>query len=208
MRRLNRSLIAVVWLSAAVMTFMPGVVLAQTEGRVSVGASVTGVFPTDGDVGSVVGFGPLVRLNPKKGWGFAGALNWFRADLEDPAGSGRDFARLRVRHLMAGVGYTIGPERVLTTFSVVAGPSFNKVEFRDEFRNAFPGAEIDVDTSFAIRPGVSVTFTVAPRVGIVGFGGYLYNKPDVTYRAAGAEFRNRWNASSVVISAGLVYSLF
>ena len=45
---------------------------AQTKGRVSVGGTVTYVKPTDGEVGPLVGFGGLVRLNPKKGWGFAG----------------------------------------------------------------------------------------------------------------------------------------
>ena len=37
---------------------------AQTEGRVGIGASVTWMSPTDSDVGSLTGFGPLVRLNP------------------------------------------------------------------------------------------------------------------------------------------------
>jgi hypothetical protein len=42
---------------------------AQTKGRVSIGGSVTWVLPTDSEVGSLVGAGPLIRLNPKKGWG-------------------------------------------------------------------------------------------------------------------------------------------
>ena len=56
---------------------------------------------------------------------------------------------------------------------------------------------------------MSVTWTVRPRVAIVGFGGYLLNRPDVLYRsAAGVEFRDRWKADSVVLSVGAVYSLF
>lgn len=180
---------------------------AQTEGIVSVGGSVTGVITTDGDVGTGLSAGPLVRLNPRRGWGPAGALNWFRAELGHPDGGEQDFAELRVRPLMAGIGYTIGTDRLLTTFSLVLGPSFNKAEFEDEFVE--PGATIDAETSFAIRPGVSVTITVAPRVAIVGFGGYMHNDPKVVYRdASGAEFRERWRASAVVLSAGLVYSLF
>ena len=57
---------------------------AQTKGRISVGGTVTYVKPTDSEVGPLVGFGGLVRLNPKKGWGFAGGLSWFRADVEEP----------------------------------------------------------------------------------------------------------------------------
>ena len=187
---------------------------AQTEGRIGVGASVSLVKPTSDGVDSVVGVGPLVRLNPKRGWGPAGALNWFRANLENPSGQSGDFARLRVRHLMAGIAYSVGSnESVLTSFSIVAGPSFNKVDFEDDFLASLPAGSvapsIDVETSFAVRPGVNVTVTVAPRVAIVGFGGFLFNRPDVVYRDRfGTEFRDRWKADAFVVSAGMVYSIF
>src|SRR5262245_2912053 len=76
---------------------------AQTKGKVSVGGSVTYLATTDGEVGNVFGGGPLIRLNPRKGWGVAGALNWFTANIDNPTGASGDFARLRVRHLMGGV---------------------------------------------------------------------------------------------------------
>ena len=181
--------------------------LAQTEGRVSVGASVTFNATTDDNVDSVIGVGPVVRLNPHKGWGPAGALNWYRADLLNPAGGDDDFARLRVRPLMAGVSYTIGNETVLTSFSIVAGPSFNSAKFRDYTPGA--GETIDAETSVAVRPGVGITWTVAPRAAILGFAGYMINRPDVLYRnGAGQEFRDQWKADSVVLSIGAVYSLF
>ena len=181
---------------------------AQSEGRVSVGGSITINAATDDDVQSTIGVGPLVRLNPRKGWGPAGAFNWFRADLKDPAGGDDPFGRLRVRPLMAGVAYTVGNETVLTSFSVVAGPSFNKADFDDDFSRA-AGASIDAENSFAVRPGVGITWTVAPRVAIIGFGGYLVNRPDVTYRdSTGSEFKDRWKADSVVLSVGAVYSIF
>jgi hypothetical protein len=186
---------------------------AQTEGRISVGGSVTFVQPTDSEVQSLVGAGPLVRLNPKKGWGLAGALNWFRADLDNPSGAGGDFARLRVRPLMGGVAYTVGNQPALVSFSIVLGPSFNDLDFRDAFLDGLPAGtprpELDAENSLAVRPGVSLTYTVAPRVAIIGFGGYMINRPDVIYRdSAGQEFRNRWKADSVVLSVGAVYSLF
>jgi hypothetical protein len=197
---------------APLLLCLPGLSFAQTEGRVSVGASVTFVKPTDDGVNSAVGVGPLVRLNPRRGWGPAGAFNWFRADLDNPSGAGGDFARLRVRPLMAGVAYTVGRDTLLTSFSIVAGPSFNKVDFERSFIEGLPttsAPSIDVENSLAIRPGVNVTITVAPRVAIVGFGGYLINRPDTVYRdQVGNEFRNRWKADSVVVSAGVVYSLF
>ena len=186
---------------------------AQTKGRVSVGGSVTYVNTTDGEVQSLVWLGPLVRLNPKKGWGLAGGLSWFRADIDNPTGASGDFINLRVRPLMGGVAYTVGEQPVLVSFSIVAGPSFNKLEFDDDFlRSQPPGSpqpELDASTSFAVRPGIGVTWTIAPRVAVVGFGGYSVNRPDVFYRSSsGQEFRNRWKADAALLSVGMVYSLF
>ena len=211
--RLKRGFL--VRLVTAAVVWLGGVdgVLAQTEGRVSVGGSVTLVSPTDDDVDSAIGVGPLVRLNPKRGWGPAGALNWFRTDLSNPDESGPAVARLRVRPLMGGIAYTVGPDRALTSFSIVAGPSFNSIALKDAFLDSLPAGvqapAAEVKTSFAVRPGVGVTLTMAPRVAFVGFGGYLINRPKVTFRNQfGQEFRDRWTADAFVLSAGLVYSLF
>jgi hypothetical protein len=193
---------------ASALIFAAPSVFAQTEGRVSVGASLTHNGTTDDDVASTTTVGPLVRLNPHKGLGPAGAFNWFRANLDDPAGGTRDFARLRVRPLMGGVSYTVGSDAVLTSFSIVGGPSFNKAEFHRSYV-AESGESISAGNSFAVRPGVGVTWTVAPRVAVVGFGGYLINRPDVVYRNRfGQEIDDRWKADAFVLSAGVVYSLF
>jgi hypothetical protein len=114
---------------------------------------------------------------------------------------------------MGGVAYTLGEQPVLVSFSIVAGPSFNTLEFDDEFLSSLPPGspqpELDANTSFAVRPGVSVTWTIAPRVAIVGFGGYAINRPDVFYRStSGQEYRNRWKADAGLLSVGMVYSLF
>ena len=107
-------------------------------GRVSVGASVTYVNPSDGEVQPLVGWGPLVRLNPKKGWGIAAGRGRFSAEIENPTGAGGDFINLRVRPFMGGVAYTAGEQPVLVSFSIVAGPSFNKLEFDDSFLRSLP----------------------------------------------------------------------
>lgn len=193
---------------ASAFVFAAPSVFAQTEGRVSVGASITFNGTTDDDVASTTTVGPLVRLNPHKGWGPAGAFNWFRANLHDPAGGTGDFARLRVRPLMGGVSYTVGSGAVLTSFSIVGGPSFNKAEFHRSYV-AGSGESISAGNSFAVRPGVGVTWTAGRRVAVVGFGGYLINRPDVVYRNRfGEEVDRRWKADAFVLSVGAVYSLF
>ncbi len=82
------------------------------------------------------------------------------------------------------VAYTIGEQPVLISFSVVAGPSFNDLDFDDDFLNSLPQGprpDLDAKNSFAVRPGVGLTWTVAERVAIIGFGGYMFNRPDVVY---------------------------
>jgi outer membrane protein with beta-barrel domain len=181
---------------------------AQTKGRVGIGGSITFNATPDSDVGSVLTGGPLIRLNPRRGWRLAGALNWMTADLDNPAGGSDDFATLRTRPLMGGVSYTIGPDHALTSFSIVMGPSFNRARFDDEFALRTASA-IDADNSFAVRPGVNLNYSVSERVGIVGFAGYLFNRPDVLYRdSTGREFTNQWKADAVVLSVGVVYGVF
>ena len=115
--------------------------------------------------------------------------------------------------LMAGVAYTVGEQPVLVSFSIVAGPSFNDLDFHDDFLSRLPAGQpqpdLDAKNSFAVRPGVGLTWTVAPRVAIIGFAGYSINRPDVVYRnPAGVEYRNRWKADAVLLSVGAVYSIF
>ena len=181
---------------------------AQTEGRIGVGGSVTLNNTTDSDVGTAITFGPLVRLNPRPGWGFAGAFNWYAADLENPAGGDAPFARFNIRPVMGGIGYTLGPPKTLVNFSVVMGPSFNRAFFEDDFADA-AGSSIEAKTSFAVRPGISITQTLAPRVGFTAFAGYMINRPEVTYRSnTGQQVADRWRADSIVLSVGMVYSIF
>ena len=201
-------------LALVVLVSAPAIVLAQTEGKISVGASVSHVIPSDSDLQSVTGVGFVVRLNPKRGWGPAAAFNWFRADIDDPSGDPGDFARLRIRPLMGGIAYTVGPDKLLTSFSIVAGPSFNSFDFRDAFLDRVRAAglqepSVDIETSFVVRPGVNVTWTIAPRVAIIGFGGYMWNRPGVVYRDPfGVEHRDEWKADAAVLSIGAVYSIF
>jgi hypothetical protein len=205
---MKRAFVLVLLVFSAAMPAM-----AQTKGKVSVGVTVTYAQPTDEEVQSVVSVGPLVRLNPKKGWGPAGGFSWMNADLDNPNGASGPFARFQVRPVMAGVAYTVGEQPFLVSFSIVAGPSFNKIKFEGDYINTLPASvarpDVDVNTSFAVRPGVGLTYTVAPRVALIGFGGYIVNRPDVTYRdTSGQEFRNRWKADAFLVSGGVVFSLF
>lgn len=184
----------------ALLTLVVSPAAAQTEGRVSVGLSAGAIRPTEGDGTSTV-ISPVVRLNPGEGWGAAAALTWYDTDLI--AGPAETLvSRVRVRPVMAGISYTIRHDRLATSFSVVGGYSFNSV------REVRPDYVVDVENSVALRPGINLTYTIAPRVALIGFGGYLITRPEVIVQRFGVTTRETWRGDAVVVSAGVVYSLF
>ena len=138
-------------------------------------------------------------------------ISWFRADIDNPDGSGDKFARLRVRPLMGGIAYTIGEQPVLISFSIVAGPSFNDLDFHKDFVNAPPKV-----------PRATSTRRTASQCGRASASrGRWRNASPSSASAAtcsigrrrlprrgGTEYRNRWKADSILLSVGAVYSLF
>jgi hypothetical protein len=193
------SRVILIVLSAAVVVAGAAPAGAQTRGRASIGVNHTWVRPHHDDVSPTSGFGPTVRLNPGRGFGIAGALDWFDADLQDEIGH---VGTMRVRPVMVGVGYGIPTGRLHTALTLVAGPSFNRL------RVARAGDEAEIETSLAVRPGASLTYTIASRLALTGFAGYLINRPEILYRSGGIEVRDRWRADATIISTGLVISLF
>lgn len=193
----SRRCAAVAWVALLLAAALPAE--AQTAGRASVGVGHTWIRPAHEDVAPTSGFGPIVRLNPGRGLGLAAALDWFDADVRDDAGHA---GVIRVRPFMAGVGIGIPQGRLHTAVTVVAGPSFNRLDM------VRPGDEADIGISLAVRPGLSLTYTVAPRVAVTGFGGYVFNRPEIVFRTGGVEHRDRWTADAVILSTGIVLSIF
>jgi hypothetical protein len=199
--------------TALVLCLFPHALLAQTTGKFAVGVTATRVMPADDDLQTTQSIGFVIRQIPKKGLGLAGALNWFESDLEgDFVGVPGEIGRLRVRPLMAGVSYTFG-ERLATTFSIVAGPSFNRLRLNDDADELSIVDDNEFErevgkVSVAVRPGVGVSWALAPRFAIIGFGGYMFNRPKFTIRTPAGDVENRWSADALVLSAGVAVSLF
>ena len=196
---------AVATAAAALGTFLvaiatPASVGAQTAGRLSVGVGVTQVHPRSDELGSSIGIGGIVRGNPRPGWGVDLALNWFSVVVTPMSESPR--GALTVRPVLFGPSYTLGPPSTRVSFSFVAGPSFDSIEFYDS-------TESDTfELGLAARPGVSVTQSLAPRLGVVASAGYLLHRRGAIVRARSLQARDAWNADAVVLSIAAVYSLF
>jgi hypothetical protein len=177
---------------------------AQSRGHVSIGIGATTVRPRADELQRTSFINPILRLNPGKGWGLAGALDWFDADL---AGSMDGVGTVQIRPLMGGVGYGWHTGRLWSSVSVVGGPAFSRMRLNDSARDRFQLIKSQRITA-AIRPGASVTFDVAPRVGLTAFAGYLFNRPHFTLSTAGTDFKTSWSADASIFSVGIVFSPF
>ena len=205
---MNRVLMCALLALAVTATNTSAQVITNMVKRVGVGGSVGGVFTFDDDVNTSVAFGVNAGLAPAPGFGPTLGLGWYQADLRLSGVSGdREVGRLRVRPLMAGVGYTWMKDRVAVGLSINAGISFNSVRLNDEYRNIFgPGAEVRVDSSnsFAVRPQLRVEYAVARKVGVYTSAGYFFTEFDNVIETPVGRFENEWDASSFNLFVGVM----
>jgi hypothetical protein len=204
----KRVLVCAVLAFAMIATNASAQVMTSMIRRVGIGGSVGGVFTLDDDVNTGTAVGVNVGLAPQHGFGPTVGFGWYQADLTLSGVSGdRDVGRLRVRPLMAGVGYTWVKDRVAVSGSVNAGISFNSIRLDDQYRTFFgPGTEVRVDSSnsFAVRPQLRVEYSVARKVGVYTSAGYFFTEFDNVIETPAGRFENEWDASSFNLFVGVM----
>ena len=109
---------------------------------------------------------------------------------------------------MAGIGYTWASGPTAFTASVVAGPSWNRLQQSNTSATGGQSVASSADTTLAVRPGVSFTYAFEPRVALTTFAGYLINRPTLTVRSSDGDVRRQWKTDATVLSVGMVYSFF
>jgi hypothetical protein len=180
--------------------------------RAGVGGSFGGIFPFDDDVSVGKAYGFNFGLAPEQGLGFTLGFGWYTGDLTLTGVSGdREVGDLRIRPVMAGVGYTWVKGKVATGVSINAGVSFNSIKLSDQYRSFFgPGTEVRVDSSnsFAARPQLRVEYALARKVGVFSSAGYFFTEFDNVLETPVGRFENEWDASSFNLFVGvMVYPL-
>lgn len=184
---------------------VPDAASAQFWRQLGFGANIGLTEPIDGDVDGALVLGGSGGMAPEHGWGFAASLGWFEADLIDGRGAdSRSVGELKVRPLMAGVGYTWHNGRFATTASLTAGISLNGGTLDDALRQESPGAALDVGNSFAIRPAIEVEYFLTRKFALTGAAGFLFTRPEITLTTPESRLTDRWNASSFNLLAGVV----
>lgn len=172
---------------------------------VGLGAGGTFGFPPHETIGNWVGFGPVIRLRPRTGWGPSVGFSWTRTPLGDTGGQA-GLADLVVRPVMGGIEYGLSRGSAVAAFSLVGGYAFNSLAVDDS--RVGPGRAIAADNSLAFRAGLSVWYDISPRVGLNVFGGYRVVRPRVTFASDTDVTRRRLNADAVLVSVGVAYWVF
>jgi hypothetical protein len=202
-------------ISAAVLLCSSTVVLAQTDSRLAVGASVSkdgGSIPLPGASKLAV----LWRLGSgDEGWGFRYGLNWYSSEVDDSLGGDTlPFGKLRVRPFMAGYGYAHRFGRVRVSANLLGGVALNSFSMRPGYEAAFTrtlGAEhvtADVSNSLVLRPELSSWIDLNGRIGLNITAGYMLTRPTVTMKSSRGQERRTLRGDMLTIKVGAVYSIF
>ena len=204
----HRVPVCAVLLSVITATNASAQMVTSMARRAGVGGSVGHIFTFDHDVKNGAAFGFNAGLAPAPGFGPTLGFGWYEEDLTLSRVSGdRDVGRLRVRPLMAGVGYTWVKDRVAVNASINAGISFNSIRLDNQYRTFFgPGTEVRVDASnsFALRPQLRLEYAVARKMGVYTSAGYFFTEFDNTIETPVGRFENEWDASSFNLFVGVV----
>jgi hypothetical protein len=180
----------------ACVSFTPAAALAQApdatpqeppasrqpflDGRFLIGLSVSHVLTPDSDLGQRWSLSPVIRKTPRRyGWSPIIGLNWYTGDIAVPIGGQQTVVgRIRLRPVMAGIGYSIGRGPTRTTLGVAGGYAFNSAAVAQDLP-AGTTAAISVTNAWVVRPSVTLTYAVTRRLAVLTSVGYVYMKPTI-----------------------------
>lgn len=191
-------------------------VAAQSGGSVAIGLGMNVRGAPDESADGTIKPSFIWRIgHGNNGWGWRWGLNWYSADLTEPATARTaDFGTLRVRPLMVGYGYERRFGRVQVGGGVIGGYALTQFrmtpEFNDAYRAQFGATTIrtDVSNTFVIRPEMSAWIDVSRKVGLNISSGYVIARPEVTVSSSLGTDRRRIRADMFSIRVGMVYSIF
>lgn len=215
-------IITIVVLSGAIVTAVPGRAQAQSSfikdnvakmiRKIGVHANASFRHPIDDDVTKGTSFGPSIGLSPGQtnGWRYPVGITMFDENLHGP--NGRQFALLRSRALMAGIGYGWHFGRLSTGVSLQAGFAVNSARPHGDVPGAFdlPGGTISMHAgnSPLLRPQIKAEYFITPKFTFRVSGDYMLIKPDITVTTPAGTISDRWNASNLHANVGFGFYPF
>jgi len=193
----------------------PTLATAQIDNRFAAGVSVTTrVGSSTANGSSDIGF--EVRLgHEREQWGWAYSFfSWFDTDLKrEPTAATANLGTLRVRPVLLGYGYTWVHGRTSITADLLGGVAFNSFDLDSAARTDYlqrGAANVDTEATntFAVKPEVQVWYDYSARIGIRITGGYLVSRPSISVISSFGRETLPVRADTILITAGVVYSIF
>jgi hypothetical protein len=193
-----------------------GTTIDSAVTHVGLGAGISFYSPSSGEASSSQGIALAYRWHGfHSGWGPTFGLDWHSTDFNQTLGSvsATPLGSLRMRALLAGIGYTRHYGKLSASASVSAGYSFNDFSVDGNAGPAFarggiPFLGASVDNSAMLKPALAVWYDVARHVG-VGVGvAYLVARPEETLTTATGSESRHLNADALEVSAGLTFGVW
>ena len=192
--------------AAAQPEFIKGNV-AKMIRKVGIHANTSFRAPVDQDVTEGRSYGLSVGLSPGEtnGWRYPVALSFFSEHLNSP--SGAQFARLRGRALLAGIGYGWHFNKLSTGVSLQGGYAIYKLRGEGNVFGALEVANgpvaMDVSNSWLLRPQIKAEYFLTRKFTLRASGDYVLTHPDIVVTTPAGRISNRWNASNFHANVGI-----
>lgn len=186
--------------------------VAKMIRKIGVHANTSFRAPTDNDVTTSGTYGLSVGLAPGEtnGWRYPVGLVFFSEHLNGP--SGREFAVLRGRAILAGIGYGWHFGKLSTGVSMQAGYVDYRVRPEGDVLSAFnlPSGSVnmDVGNTWLLRPQIKAEYFLTRKFTVRVSGDYLVSRPDVVVTTPAGRATTRWDASNFHANVGIGFYPF
>lgn len=203
--------------TAALLICTPGDANAQAEfiktnvsrmiHRAGVHLNTSFRNPTDPDVTQGRTFGASVGLAPGEhnGVRFPVSLSFFSEHLQSP--NGTQFARLRARALLAGVGYGWHFGKLSTGAQVQAGFANYRLAGEGDALRAFDLASgavtMDAHNGWLLKPQIKAEYSITRKFTVRISGDYVMSRPDIVVTTPAGPMSNNWDASNYHANIGV-----
>jgi hypothetical protein len=209
-------------IGALIVASVPAPALAQSSAikenavrlirKVGIHGNVSYRHPLDSDVTGGWGTGISVGLSPGRtnGWRYPFALTFFSQDLHSQ--NGVEFASVRTRALVGGIGYGWHFGRLSTGVQVQTGYAWNHGSLNDDLEAAFgvPKGTVSLDAgdSWLVRPEIKAEYFITPKITVRVSGDYVYLKPHIAVTTPNQRFVGEWPGNNLHANFGIAFYPF
>jgi hypothetical protein len=180
--------------------------------KVGIHANGSYRYPLDSDVTKGWGKGVSIGLSPGRtnGWRYPFALTFFSQDLHSP--NGVEFASVRTRAILGGIGYGWHFGRLSTGVQMQTGYAFNHASLDGDVEHAFNVANgtvsVDADNSWLLRPTIKAEYFITSKFTVRVSGDYVYMRPGIVVTTPDQRFERQWDESNLHANFGVAFYPF